>query len=363
MAPSLFVSLLLYNTSAEIAARAISSIIQQSGFVLGKTLSLLVSDNSRSPDALDALRNQFSGSDITFHYHGVNLGFCGGHNFAVARFLEGNSDIFITLNPDLVLEPNALLISAEALSDSPRYGSACIKLLRSDESSKPLNPPVLDSAGIVMTPDLRHFDRGAEAQDSPTWSERRAVFGGTGACLLLRKEAVIDGLLRGAQHDKDLYRVYPELESGASERQPLFDEGFFAYREDVDLAWRLQRLGWRCLYVSDAVGYHQRRVTPERRAGLPSILNKLGVRNRFLLQINNYHVTVKSSFMRGFLLRNILVIGGVLVTEWSSLRAFYELLQLARRAFERRAVINRRAKIAAKDLERWFQDGEYTEGV
>ena len=29
----------------------------------------------------------------------------------------------------------------------------------------------------------------------------------------------------------------------------VFDEDFFAYREDADLAWRAQLLGWDALYV------------------------------------------------------------------------------------------------------------------
>jgi hypothetical protein len=36
----------------------------------------------------------------------------------------------------------------------------------------------------------------------------------------------------------------------------LFDEDFFAYAEDADLAWRAQRAGWRCLYVPAARVYH-----------------------------------------------------------------------------------------------------------
>ena len=43
-----------------------------------------------------------------------------------------------------------------------------------------------------------------------------------------------------------------------------FDEDFFAYREDADLAWRAQLLGWSCLYVPEAIARHGRRVTPEQ---------------------------------------------------------------------------------------------------
>ena len=37
----------------------------------------------------------------------------------------------------------------------------------------------------------------------------------------------------------------------------LFDEEFFAVCEDVDLAWRAQLAGWKCVYVPQAVVYHK----------------------------------------------------------------------------------------------------------
>jgi len=36
----------------------------------------------------------------------------------------------------------------------------------------------------------------------------------------------------------------------------LFDETYFMYYEDVDLAWRAQQAGWRCLYVPKARVVH-----------------------------------------------------------------------------------------------------------
>ena len=36
----------------------------------------------------------------------------------------------------------------------------------------------------------------------------------------------------------------------------FFDEDFFAYFEDADLAWRAQRRGWRSIFVPDARGWH-----------------------------------------------------------------------------------------------------------
>jgi len=41
----------------------------------------------------------------------------------------------------------------------------------------------------------------------------------------------------------------------------LFDEDFFAFCEDVDLTWRAQLAGWKCIYVPTAVVYHKLRAT------------------------------------------------------------------------------------------------------
>jgi GT2 family glycosyltransferase len=40
-----------------------------------------------------------------------------------------------------------------------------------------------------------------------------------------------------------------------------FDESFFAYLEDVDVAWRVRMKGWRCLYMPDAVVFHHHSAT------------------------------------------------------------------------------------------------------
>ena len=52
-----------------------------------------------------------------------------------------------------------------------------------------------------------------------------------------------------------------------------FDNDFFAYREDADLAWRAQLYGWRCLYTPKAIAYHVRHVLPEKRSALPALIN------------------------------------------------------------------------------------------
>lgn len=89
-------------------------------------------------------------------------------------------------------------------------------------------PRILNSAGIRM-------DLSGAAWDlwlgETTWpSHPVEVFGASGGACLLRREMLDD--------------------------IGLFDEGYFAYLEDVDLAWRAQLRGWKTVFAPDAVVYH-----------------------------------------------------------------------------------------------------------
>jgi GT2 family glycosyltransferase len=70
-----------------------------------------------------------------------------------------------------------------------------------------------------------------------------------------------------------------------------FDEDFFAYYEDADLAWRAQLRGWRCAYAPGAVATHARgwgdtlrRRGHGRKDGRGP---RLALRNRYLMTIKN----------------------------------------------------------------------------
>src|SRR5260370_25649103 len=78
-----------------------------------------------------------------------------------------------------------------------------------------------------------------------------------------------------------------EMIQDISEGPNFFDPDFFAYREDADVAWRAQLLGWRCLYIPQAAAYHVRSVVPGNRHAVPSVLNMHSVKNRFLMRIKN----------------------------------------------------------------------------
>jgi len=318
--------------SAETIVKCIEHASSQQGFSLGETLVIRVTDNASQDGTLEHLKT-LERHGIEVHANAHNLGFCGAHNQGAAKCIQGGFDAMLILNPDVGLSERCLLEMCEALSDSGRVGIVTPKLLRAASDLSPLSSGTIDAAGMVLTSSLRHFDRGSGEADSGAYDTPQAVFGATGACLLISRACVQDVALPDRISDEPVWRIYPQLREGSLQRVRLFDEAFFAYREDADLSWRAGRLGWTCVYTPAARATHVRVVTPERRATLPQLLNRLSVRNRFLLQFNNWDLSSgMTSLLNGIVLRNLLVVAGVVLRERTSLPGLWEALRLRPRA-------------------------------
>jgi GT2 family glycosyltransferase len=183
-----------------------------------------------------------------------------------------------------------------------------------------------------MYREQRHLDRGADQPDSGQFESFEEVFGPSGAAAMYRRSALDDTAIGGQ----------------------YFDEDFFAYREDADLAWRCRLLGWTSIYVPAAVALHGRRVTPERRGQLPRLINYHSVKNRFLLRINNMTPSLYRRDFWPILIRDLQVLGYVFIREWTSIPALFWLLREFPRLMRKRARIQSRICIDPKEIEKWF---------
>jgi hypothetical protein len=102
------------------------------------------------------------------------------------------------------------------------------------------------------------------------------------------------------------------------------------------------------------VALHRRRVTPERRSQLSAIINYHGVKNRFLLRMNNMTGRLYWKNFWHITIRDVAVIGYVLVREWGSFGALIYVIKEFPRLWKKRQVIQSRIRIAGPDLDRWF---------
>jgi len=291
---------------------------------------IVVIDNC-SRDGTRGVLREFAGRVRVIH-NAVNTGFCAAQNQAIDLT---SADWVLTLNPDALLEPDFLARLLDEAEGRPRVGALCGRLLSLHRDLSRVEPPVLDSTGMVFNSQLRHFDRGWGEPDDGRYGATEEVFGATAAAALYRR------------------RMIAELAAG----EDFFDPSFFAYREDADVAWRAQLLGWRCLYVPAARGYHVRQLRPGSRRRNPSALNMHSVKNRFLMRVKNLTWPVWRRCWPAMLARDAIVIGGCLFAEPSSLPAFWHMLRALPAALrERRRIMARLAPEAAR-IGRWFDPG------
>ena len=211
----------------------------------------------------------------------------------------------LTLNPDVLLLPNFIQALVDAGQVDPKVGAVCGKLLTIRPSFDLPEKELVDSTGIYFTPMLRHLDRGSQEVDNGHYLNFEYVFGATAAAALYRRQ-MIDDIAIGNE---------------------FFDPDFFVYREDADVAWRAQLMGWRCIYTPLARGYHVRAVLPGNRRALPPVINMHSVKNRFLMRIKNMTPDLYRRNWWSITSRDLVVLGACLLHEHSSLKAFGYLLE------------------------------------
>ncbi len=321
--PSLSVVLITWN-SERFLKRCLAGIAHQR--LNGMDVHLV--DNASTDRSVEIAMSILPGLEIIRNE--TNRGFSAAANQGIAA---SQGAFVLLLNPDVFLEPAYATRCIDALEKAgAEFGSATGKLLRGiGPSIEPTN--IVDSRGIVMTRNGRHLDIGSGLLDTGGESEPFEVFGVSGAAAVYRRSFLDDASIGGGP----------------------FDERFFAYREDADLSWRGRLFGWRALSVPEAVGYHVRTVTPEKRKDLPASINMHSVKNRFLLRLKNQgrYLTLRNLMRQTF--RDVVVLVASLTVERSSLPAFRWLWQHRREIMKARRQIQSRRVVTDKQLAPWFE--------
>lgn len=318
--PLVSIGIVTYNSAPHIEA-CLGSVRRQSF----APLEVLVVDNHSSDESVE--RVEGSETPLRLLKNERNRGFAAAHNQAIR---SSHGEHYLALNPDIIMRPNFVEEMVKAIELDSGVGSVSGKLLRPTVGC---GPSVLDSTGIYMTPNLRHLDRGSGQEDRGQYDQAEYVFGASGAAALYRRRMLEDVAIDGE----------------------YFDEDFFAYREDADLAWRAQLLGWRAVYTPRALATHERRVLPERRASLPNDINMHSVKNRFLLRIKNQTLTELFALLPPALVRDLQVLCYVALFERSSLPGLVFVARSLRKTWSKRRQIMARRRVASRDMLRWFR--------
>lgn len=219
MSPFPFVSIIIptYNGQALLAV-CLPSLRGQS--YPADSFEVIVVDDASGDGTVEWLAAEFPWVQVV--RLAQNSGFIAACNAGVAA---ARGEVLVLLNNDTEAEPGWLAALVAALMDHPQAGSAASKMLLFDRRD------TLHTAGDTMGKNGIPRNRGVWEQDTGQYDQQRWVFGPCGGAAAYRREAW--------------------QQAGG------FDPALWMYLEDVDLAWRLQRLGWRSIYAPEARIYHQ----------------------------------------------------------------------------------------------------------
>lgn len=321
-----------------------------------------VVDNASTDGVLDWLRAEYP--QVAALRNTRNLGFARGHNQAIAlararwsrqplapmnRSIGAEEDRYVLVtNPDVVLASDFLEKLVAAADSHPEFGAFGGKLLRivaeraGDVLVEPRKTTVIDSTGLKIARSRRVVERGAGEEDTGQYTDG-PIFGISGALALYRMSALDD-----IKFDDE-----------------YFDDDFFAYKEDVDLAWRMQLRGWGAWYEPRALAYHYRaavgseRRTPwtalRERRRKSSFVNFLSTRNHLLLLFKNDDIANRLRHLPWILTYELGRFLLVLFTEPWTLKAYFSALRLTTRMRSKRSFAFSIRKNSPADIRKWFQ--------
>ncbi|MDP9075271.1 MAG: glycosyltransferase family 2 protein [Actinomycetota bacterium] len=225
------VIIVTYNSASLIMA-AIRS-VERAAKHAGVAVEMIVVDNDSPDDTVDVIRSHRP--EIRLVCNEINVGFGRANNQA---FQLATGDVWLLLNPDAVLDDDALSPLLRFLAERPAVG-AVAPVIESPWDGGPesggMTPCIRSMAGhFLFVNRLLPDDRGGPWRGVMLQRRRhlgpRRVEWLSGTVLLLRPEAVrsVGG----------------------------FDSRFFLYSEDVDLGTRLCGAGWELWTTPDARARH-----------------------------------------------------------------------------------------------------------
>lgn len=237
----LVVGFLTYNeASAKYLADFLPSLQRAVSYFHKNDYKVLVFDNSDQGNSLNKTKisdfNRANPDFLEYISTDSNLGFSRAYNILIREAVNCQAEYFFVINPDTVLEKDVLKNLVETLDQNKDLVSASPKIRRWDFAAN-TKTKIIDSCGLILRPGLRFRDLGQGAKDEKQFDQKK-IIGPSGAAGLFRLSAL----------------------SNICENGQYFDELFFMYKEDCDLAYRLNLKGGRSVLVPTAIVYHDRTV-------------------------------------------------------------------------------------------------------
>lgn len=209
---------------------------------MSKVDAELIFIDNRSDDRSYEIAEELAPQPAKLLRNETRKGFSANANEGIRR---SAADAILLLNPDTVIDEDAISELLSFLRSHPRCGVLAPALYFPDGSLQPSRRrfPTLASGVARRTP-IRRWLRGGRSNRSHLMLEEPAaephrIDWALGACLMLSRSAL--------------------------EEVGLFDEGFPLYVEDIDLCYRMRQSGWEVVYVPSARVEHRHLAVTDQR--------------------------------------------------------------------------------------------------
>jgi N-acetylglucosaminyl-diphospho-decaprenol L-rhamnosyltransferase len=215
--PALDIVIVSYR-SREMLRNCLSSLRSHSP---ARAARVWVVDNASRDGTVEMVRSEFP--EVELIASDENLGFSKANNLAIRR---GSAAYVLALNPDTIMVENALDQMLALMELNPSIGIAGCRLELEDgtfdHAARRSFPTPLGALAHFMGIGRSRKAPASLAQYRAPATESGPVDAVNGAFMLMRRSAL--------------------------DEVGLFDEGYWMYMEDLDLCYRLKRVGWLTWY-------------------------------------------------------------------------------------------------------------------
>ncbi len=336
--PQITIGLVTWN-GERYMRECLSSLVKQSF----KDFVLVVLDNGSHDATTSIVREYYHhfGSRLTLLEYSENMGFAKAHN-SIMRAAQ--TPYCMVLNQDTVLDEHYLKHCMTVFERDAQVGVISGKILMwkfEEQDQHARYTTVIDSCGLEVFKNGKVSERGVGKESSECVGIQE-VFGVSGTMPIYRKEA---------------------LESIAHEGV-YFDENFFSYKEDVDLAFRLRWAGWKAIVTGFALGYHDRsaRATEgmslkesfQYRKSKKTLINYHSYKNHLMVLFKNMSGGLWVRYGVRIIFYELQKLLYLLIYERDTMRAFGEVWQLRTMRQRQRNFIMQHRRITSSEMVRWF---------
>jgi GT2 family glycosyltransferase len=297
-----------------------------------KSWELLVLDNASADKSVSIINEYYPPAKIIRQKQ--NIGFAKGNNLLIKW---SKSDYVLVVNQDIVLEKNYIQTLVDFLEKHPQAGSSAGQLFYWDFDNYIFTDQV-DSFGLKI--DKRRSVTDWQQGQPGVQVETQEVFGLSGAAVMYRRKAL----------ESVKYRI-------ADEDYEYFDEDFFAYKEDIDLAWRLRLWAWENWLVSETKAYHDRTIAQNRSVKdrrLRGLANKLSYRNHIWVLYKNSFFKDLLHDCRFILWYEFKKLIYLMIFERQSLKAWKDFIKCYSKMRKKRKYIMTNNQVKSESINKWF---------